>query len=499
MKTGRALKRQFFLLICFFSLLSFSKIYGLEGAISEESFIATDYEIEIEGKKVPYRAIAGNFILKDEKQNPIASLFWVSYSRTDVSDVERRPLTFCFNGGPGSSSVWLNLGLFGPKKINVTDTHEALPPYHLVDNPHSLLDITDIVFVDPVSTGFSHAIPFDQAKKFHGVEEDTKTLAEVIRLYLDKYNRWNSPKFVVGESYGSLRATTLASYLHQSSYIYLNGLILVSSTLNFKVFDFDLGNDLSYILFLPTYTATAWYHKKLPEDLQDNFDKAIQESTEFARNEYAASLFLGDSIDANRNENTSKRLARLTGLSAEYVKNSNLRVDASHFGKELLRDQQRTVGRFDSRFEGVDGDFTGETLEYDPSINTILGPYTAAYTQYIKTDLHWNSNLPYYTLKGIDSWDYGSRNQYMNVMDTMRAMLSKNQLLRVFVANGYYDLATPFFGSHYTFNHLKLDQSLHRQITMKDYPAGHMMYINPPSQLQMRKDLAEFFKLSLGT
>jgi len=477
----------------FFLILIFSSSAICNGEQSEEVFKETHHEVVIEGKKIPYRAVAGNFILRDEAQKPIGNLFWVSYSRDELADQPNRPVTFCFNGGPGASSVWLNLGLLGPKKIQVTEKREAIPPYQLVDNPLSLLDVTDLVFIDPISTGYSYAIPNESAKKFHGVEEDTKVMAEAIRLYLEKYNRWNSPKYLLGESYGTLRAVTLASYLHNNAFIYLNGVILISSVLSFNMIDFDLGNDLPYLLFLPSYTATAWYHKKLPSALQGDLFLALDQSKAFAAQDYAAALFKGDSLPAEQKNSIAEKLSSFTGLSSEYILNANLRVDFGHFAKELLRDQQRTVGRFDSRFEGIDGDGIGSYIEYDPSLNNVLGAFTAAYTQYLKSDLNWNSDLPYYSLRNLDRWDYGKDNQYKNVLGILRNLMSKSRRLNIFVASGYYDLATPFFGTQYTFNHLGLDPSLIDQITLKYYQGGHMMYTNPSVQVQLRKDLLNFY------
>jgi carboxypeptidase C (cathepsin A) len=464
----------------------------------KEEFSETKHEIIVNGQLIPYRAVAGTLTLKDDKCKPKANLFFIGYTKEGKGDLSERPVTFCFNGGPGSASVWLNLGILGPKRVYLNENGDSLPPYHLVDNEFSLLDMTDLVFIDPVSTGYSRAIPPDDAKNFHGVEEDIKSIAEFIRLYVTRYGRWESPKFIVGESYGATRAAGLVSYLHKNYYAYVNGIILISSVLNFQSIDFSAGNDLPYLLFLPSYTATAWYHKKLDPSLQANFLDAIQASREFALNDYSVALLKGDLLSLAERKRIVGQLARLTGLSAEYIDRSNLRIDVMRFVKELLRDQRRTVGRFDSRFKGIDGDVVGEHFEYDPSMDAVFGAFTATFNNYIKTDLKWTDDAHYKMLTNVFPWDYGvATNQYLNFADALRGVMAKNSFLRVFVGNGYYDLATPFFATEYTFNHLGLDPSLMDHVTMKHYEAGHMMYIYRPSLIKLKQDLATFYEQTL--
>src|ERR1700686_2867267 len=321
----------------------------------EEQTSKTDHSIQISGQTIKYTAIAGTMLLKKEDGTPTASIFYIAYTKDDVPDVSKRPLTFAFNGGPGSSSVWLHMGTLGPKRVVMDpEGNPTPPPYKFTDNEYSLLDQTDLVFSDPVSTGYSRAVPESTAKNFHSLKGDLESVGDFIRLYTTRSARWISPKFLAGESYGTTRAAALSGHLQDSLGINLNGIILLSSVLNFGAIRFDFGNDLPYPLFLPTYTAAAWYHNKLPKDLQSaGLLKAIEESKRFAAGPYTLALFKGDSISAEERAAVVKNMARLTGLSSQYIDESNLRVRAGRFEKELLRDQRRTLGRYDSRLEGV--------------------------------------------------------------------------------------------------------------------------------------------------
>jgi carboxypeptidase C (cathepsin A) len=463
----------------------------------QEEAVETLHEMRIDGQQMGYRARAGNLVLKDDKCQPKASLFFISYTKEGVDDVRQRPLTFCFNGGPGSSSVWLHLGVLGPKRVYLDDEGDAVPPYHLVENEFSLLDVTDLVFIDPVSTGYSQAIPPDNAKHFYGVKEDVKSVADFIRLYLTRFNRWESPKFIIGESYGTTRAASLAGLLHDDYFIYMNGIALISSALNFQTLDFSAGNDLAYLLALPSYTATAWYHKKLAPDLQANFLETVQAAREFVNHDYTLALFKGDLLSQDERQRVIQQLARFTGLSPEYIERSNLRIDTMHFAKELLRDQKQMVGRFDGRFRGIDLNAVGEYFEYDPSVEAVFGAFTATFNHYIQTDLKWKKDAPYKILVNLFPWNYGKDNQYLNVAEALRGVMTKNPYLRVFVGSGYYDLATPFFATEYTFNHLGISAALMKHVTMKHYEAGHMLYIYRPALAQLKRDLAEFYRQTL--
>jgi carboxypeptidase C (cathepsin A) len=466
----------------------------------EEKVVQTKHSIKIGGQEIKYTATAGTILLKLEDGTPKASVFYVAYTRDDVSDSAKRPITFTFNGGPGSASIWLHLGAFGPRRVEMGDAGALLaPPYKLVDNEYSLLDATDLVFIDPVSTGYSRAVPGEAPKQFHGIEEDIESVGDFIRLYATRNKRWTSPKFLAGESYGTTRAAGLSGYLQQRYGMYLNGIILISSILNFQTAEFDTGNDLPYILYLPTYTAIAWYHKKLPADLQSDLHKAVDESRSFAAHEYADALMGGDTLPAPRRAEIAQKLSRLTGLSAEYIARSNLRIEIQRFDKELLRDQRRTVGRLDGRFIGIDEDAAGSRPEYDPSLAAIVGPYTATFHDYVRGDLKFESDLFYEYLTGrVQPWSYESyQNKYVNVAETLRRAMTQNPFLRVFVGKGYYDLATPFFAAEYTFDHLSLDESLRAHLSGGYYEAGHMMYVHQPSLAKLKQDLSQFIQASI--
>ncbi len=464
---------------------------------AEDKIVQTKHAIRIGGADIRYTANAGTMVLRAEDGTPRANIFFIAYTREDAGAAAERPVTFTFNGGPGSSSVWLHLGTFGPKRALMDDNgFPAGPPYKLVDNESSLLDVTDLVFIDPVTTGYSRAIPGDQARQFHGFREDIEAVGEFIRLWTTRYQRWSSPKFLAGESYGTTRAAGLSGNLQQRHGMFLNGIVLISAILNFQTARFEVGNDLPYPLFLPTYTATAWYHKKLPADLQGNLRKTLDDVEKFAAGEYASVLMAGDTLAAEARAQVAQKLARYTGLSREFVERANLRVTIGRFTKELLRADRRTAGRLDSRFTGIDRDSAGENNEYDPSNAAIQGPYTAAMNDYVRTQLKFESDLPYEILTGrVRPWSYADfENRYVNVAETLRSAMSQNRNLKVFVAKGYYDLATPYFAAEYTVDHMGLDLSQRKNVSQAHYEAGHMMYIHKPSLVALKKDVAEFIR-----
>ncbi|MSP14150.1 MAG: peptidase S10 [Chloroflexi bacterium] len=475
-----------------------------------DKLVSTHHSITLGGEEIQYTVTTGTMILKEESEKEgesegekaKASFFFIAYTRDGGADKTQRPVTFSFNGGPGSSSVWLHLGVLGPRRVQMDDIGNLPPPpYRLVDNTYSLLDVTDLVFIDPVSTGFSRPITGEKAKEFHGFKKDIESVGDFIRLYTTRYQRWTSPKFLIGESYGTTRAAGLSEYLQDRHGMYLNGIILVSSILDFLTARFDQGNDLPYILFLPTYTATAWYHGRLRADLQQDLRSTLNEVQRFALGEYAYALMKGASLSENERARIVEQLAQYTGLSAAYIERTNLRIEIFRFTKELLRDERRTVGRLDSRFKGIDRDAAGEIHEYDPSLTNIMGPYTATFNDYVRSELNFESDLPYETLNPrVWPWSYAQHeNQYVNVAEALRKAMTINPYLKVFVANGYYDLATPYFATNYTFNHLGLDPSLQRNITMAYYEAGHMMYIHLPSLVQLKQDLAGFVQGAIPT
>ena len=448
--------------------------------------------------EVKYKAVAGTMLQKDEKGENKASVFYIAYTKEGEESNDKRPITFCFNGGPGSSSVWLHLGIFGPKRVQIVNEADIPPPYHLIDNQYSLLDQTDLVFIDPVSTGYSRPAPGEDVKQFHGVEEDVKSVAEFIRLFTTRNGRWDSPKFIAGESYGTTRAAGLAGYLHDEFSFYLNGVILVSSVLNFQTLD-DEGSDLGVMMFLPSYTATAWYHKKLAPELQKDLQATLREVETFVNSEYALALLKGDRIDDKTRKEIAQKLSRYTALPAAYIERANLRICMKRFAKQLLREQKRVVGRFDSRYIGIDRNACNDTTQDDPSAEAIFGLFTATFNQYIRSDLQWQKDDQYKILANVWPWNFGkdATNRYLDVATTLGEVMAKNPHLRVFVASGYYDLATPYFATNYTFNHLGLDPTLRDHVQMSYYDAGHMMYLHQPSLVKMKNDIQSFMQNAL--
>ena len=461
----------------------------------EDKSTKTTHSVMIGGQRISYTATAGTMVIRDEEGKQKANVFYISYTRDGISDPGKRPITFSFNGGPGSSSVWLHLGLLGPRRVLMGDKGETLPPPHKVgDNEYSVLPQTDLVFIDPVLTGYSRPASGEDPKQFLGLKEDTELVGEFIRLYTTRNQRWSSPKFIIGESYGTTRAASLADYLQDRHGMYLNGIMLISCILNFQTARFETGNDLPYILFLPTYTATAWYHKRLGPELQKDLLTTLREAEAFALGPYSLALMKGVELDEAEGARISAALARYTGLSEDYVKRSNLRIEINRFTKELLRDQRVTVGRLDSRFQGVDLDAAGERSEFDPSYAAIQGPYTGALLSYLRSELNYENDLPYEILTGrVRPWSYRDfENRYVNVAENLRQAMAQNPDLKVFVGNGYYDLATPYFATHYTFNHLGFDSNYSQRVTMRHYQAGHMMYVHMPSLAKLRDDLVTF-------
>lgn len=470
----------------------------------EEISQETTHTVTINGADVTYTATAGRLVLTEEEGKKKASFFFVAYTRDDVDDLSDRPLVFAFNGGPGSSSVWLHLGVLGPRRVLLDEAGMPYPPPgRLIDNEHSLLDVADMVFIDPVGTGFSRAIPNDEAKSFHHFKKDIEAVGEFVRLYLTRHKRWGSPKFLAGESYGTTRSAGLAGHLYQRHGITFNGLMLISSILNFQTAGFDgatgtfrRGNDLPYVVFLPSYAATAWYHGKLaPKDQQRDLREFLDEVEQFAATEYALALFQGAALPETHFRKIAKKVARYTGLSETYVGRYDLRIEILRFCKELLRDEGRTVGRIDSRYTGIDRFTDGDAFESDPSMDATMGPYTSALNAYMHDELEYESDLPYEILSNQtwQNWDYEDfKNAYVDVSETLRNTISRTKFMKVFVANGYFDLATPYFATEYTFNHLGLDASLRDNVEMEYYGAGHMMYVHGPSLEKLSGDMRRF-------
>src|SRR5215471_10561263 len=467
---------------------------------AEAAPVVTHHEIHVGGKTLRYTATAGMMPIHNTEGELEANMFFMAYT-LEGQNAEHRPLTFSFNGGPGSASVWLHLGAIGPKRVKMQpEGMMPAPPYQLVDNEYTWLEQTDLVFIDPVGTGYSRAVKTDLNKKFLGVREDIQSVGEFIRLYLGRYERWSSPLFLVGESYGTTRAAGLSGYLVEHG-IAFNGIMLISSVLNFETLEFTPGNDLPYVLFLPSYATTAWYHKKLGPELAQDFQALRTEVEQWAIGGYADALARGDRLTPEERNATIERLARYTGLSKTYRDQANLRVDESHFTKELLRDRKQVVGRLDSRFTGTDRSLLGETSSYDPSMSAIRPPYTAMFNQYVRTELGYKSDLEYYILGGgfgFMDWNWGSaRGGFPDTAQALRDAFDKNPFMKLFVGSGFYDMATPYFATQYTLNHMGLDAQQHQSVTLGYYPAGHMMYIRDESLSQLKKDISAFMNAAL--
>jgi carboxypeptidase C (cathepsin A) len=439
--------------------------------------------------------------IKNRDGETEARLFFMAYTLDDPGSRTRRPLTFSFNGGPGSSSVWLHLGAIGPKRVRMNaDGAMPAPPYELVDNEHTWLTQTDLVFIDPVGTGYSRAARPDLAAKFLGLQGDIESVGEFIRIYLSRYERWTSPLFLVGESYGTTRASALSGYLVDRG-IAFNGIMLVSAIMNFETTAFAPGNDLPYTLFLPSYAATAWYHKKLPAELQSrSVQEVVAEVEPWAAREYTVALERGDRLTAQQRQEVVARLSRYTGLDARFIDNANLRVNLNLFRKELLRAERRSIGRLDSRFKGYDSTYSTDSPEYDASEATIRPPYTTTLNNYVRRDLGYKTDLEYHILGGgfTSPWNWGTNNNYVDTSVALRNALAKNPYLKIFVAMGYYDMATPYFAAEYTIHHISLDPMLLRNISTGYYEAGHMMYIDDRSHTKLRADIGKFIQDSLN-
>lgn len=460
--------------------------------------VVTEHEMRIDGKPFKYSATAGMLPILTQTGEAEAGIFFVYYRKSGDENPAKRPLMISFNGGPGSSSVWLHLGAVGPKRAPMNeDGSLPPPPYRLVDNPQTWLRDCDLVFIDPVGTGYSRPAKPELGEKFWSLKGDIESVGEFIRLFLTRFERWSSPLFMVGESYGTTRAAGLAGHLIEKG-IAFNGILLVSSILNFQTARFVKGNDLPYVLFLPTYTATAWFHERLPKDLQSlPLADVLRQVEEFALRDYFPALSRGAALPAAERSRIAARLARFTGLRKDYVDQADLRIQIHRFCKELLRSDRRTVGRLDSRFKGIDQHVVAETPEHDPSMSAIRPPYTAMLNDYVRRVLKYENDAPYHILGGIEKlwekWNWGNAGEgHPDTSEALRAAFSKNPHMKVFVASGYYDLATPYFATRYTLDHLDLDPSLAGNISSGFYEAGHMMYIHEESLSRLHEDVTRF-------
>lgn len=471
---------------------------------NDKDLSVTKHSLKLNGDIINYTATAGTLPIKSEDGKPIANVYFTAYIKDGIKDIGTRPITFVFNGGPGSASIWLHMGAFGPKKVSMTEEGVApTRPFRLIDNNYTLLDVTDLIFLDPVNTGYSRAVEGERPAQFFGYENDIESVGEFIRMFITKYERWSSPKFILGESYGTIRASGLAGYLQgRSTAMYLDGVILVSAVLNSLVKDFSPGNDLPYIYYFPGYTAAAWYHKKLPQDLLDReLEDVLQEVEAFCLDEYSHALNLGNELpDGKRNE-MIKKVARYTGLSLDYVEQSNMRLNLYRFLKELLREDHYAIGRIDGRFKGIETDAAGERFSADPSMTATTGAFSALFNHYVRNDLKYTNENVYAISGSVRPWPYpnaGARTSYHDSIEVLSSAMTQNVGLQIFVANGYYDFATPYFATKWAISHLGLNSEFKDRVTMAYYQAGHMMYVREKSHKKLKDDLVKFYKKAVG-
>lgn len=473
--------------------------------LPDTALAVTRHEVTVNGRALSYTATAGYLAMREESGTPAAYVFFIAYT-LDGQDPASRPVTYTYNGGPGSSSVWLHMGALGPRRVVLSDMGDQLPPPgRLVDNEDTWLDFTDLVFIDPVMTGFSRPAAGRDKADFTGVQEDIASVGDFIRLWTTRSGRWSSPRFLAGESYGTFRSAGVAQYLQQRHGMYINGISLISTVLDLKTLDFSVGHDLPYPLFLPAYTATAWYHRKLPSDLQARpLEEAVQQARDFAFRDYTVALMAGSGLDTRERARIRAGVARFSGLSEEFVERSDLRITAGRYFKELAREDGETVGRLDSRFRGRDRDAAGENVDADPSYFAIQGPFSSVINDYLRTELDYANDYTYEVLGGrVQPWNWGTGSGYtnlesVNMAERLRQAMTQNPALHVWVSNGYYDLATPFSATEYTFTHLGGDPGLLDRVGMTYYESGHMMYIHAPSRRRFTEDARAFYARALA-
>jgi carboxypeptidase C (cathepsin A) len=455
----------------------------------QEHAVESISKITLAGKAYSYKAVAGNLVIKDEEGKEKASLFYTAYFLVDdPSPHSSRPLTFCFNGGPGAASVWLNTGFIGPKRIGSNGVAFENPPYTLVDNEDSLLDQSDLVFIDPVSTGLSIAAPGVDVKSLHSLEEDVQLMADFLRQFTLAYRRFDSPKYILGESYGGMRAVKVAYKLHSDYAYYLNGLVLISPALDLETIYSNGLNDLPYLLALPSMTAIASYHKKIEGDLQ----ALVSKSKDFAEGTYAQALFQGTNLPPAARKDVIKQLTGLTGISEDIIDRFDLRIPASVFSKELMKSQGTVAGRFDGRILGLDSQMNPFYSTYDPSLDAVIGVITATYNQYLAEELSWPSSREYRALNPLPGWNWGKGNSYASSLLEFQALMAQNPKMRVVVMEGLFDLACPFATTEYSLSHVGFSKEALGRISSFRYTAGHMMYYNPAIRAKMRGELREF-------
>jgi carboxypeptidase C (cathepsin A) len=451
--------------------------------------------VTIAGESVTYTAETGMLPVLKADGTTRASVFYVAYTRQDGTNGGKRPVTFCFNGGPGSASVWLHLGALGPRRAKLNpDGSLPAPPFALVDNEYSLLNASDLVFIDPVATGFSRAAKDEKANDFFGEAGDLDSVGEFIRLWTTRHERWLAPKFLCGESYGVFRAAGLAEHLRRRYGMYLNGLVLVSGVLDFATISGGPGNDLPYPLILPAYTAAAFYHKKLPPDLQADLDKALAESRVFAQGEYAAALLAGASVPAAEQEKITVELSRLTGLPSSVITDNKLRIDPAVFRKQLLHNEGLILGAYDARLTGRDGDAAAAGPDFDPSAAAVMGPFSAAMNAYVRSELKFEDDLPYELIAGVQPWNYDAHNDFPNASDRLASVMNQNPYLKILVCGGRCDLVCPIDTMRHSLEHMPLAAAYWKNVNFAEFDSGHMMYINQPDLQKLQAEIEKFIR-----
>ncbi len=472
-----------------------------DAASTKEESSITDHSIHVGGQTINYKATIGSILLKNDAGEPTALMYYTAYTKNEVKDMGTRPLAFCYNGGPGSASIWVHMGAFGPRRVVTKDAdYTPPPPYQISDNQNTILDVADLVFIDPVGTGFSHAVGKATNKDFWGVDADVRSIAQFITTYVTRNDRWNSPKFLIGESYGTFRSAALGAYLQQSNNMAINGIVLVSSVLDLSTISFLPGQDLSYVLYLPSYAATAWYHKVL-KDRPADLNAFLADARKFASGEYADALMKGSRLSATEKADIAKKMSHFTGLSEDYLIKADLRVVLPQFTAELQRSRGLVTGRLDSRFSGLTDDPLSEYGGADPQSDSVTPAFVSVFNSYIRNELKFTQERVYNPLsfQANGAWDwkhqgtggFGFPGAPNTEQDLARAMLF-NPHLHVEVENGLYDLATPFFGSEYTMEHLGIPEKLLKNITLKYYDAGHMMYVRDEDLAKLKANIAAF-------
>ncbi len=465
------------------------------GVPAVEKVSTTHHTVTVNGEKIAYTARAGTMVLHDANGKANGTVFYISYTKDGV-DSTTRPVTFFFNGGPGSASIWLDMGIMSPMHPNMgPNGSQPAPPYDLVPNPYTPLATTDLVQIDAMNTGYSRPAPGVPVSDFTGTRNDISMFGQFIRDYLDKYQRWASPKYLFGESYGTFRSAGLANELQENEGIYLNGVMLLGTVLDLGNIAPNPTNDNAYAMFLPTYTATAWYHKKLPADLQKmTLEQVVQQSRDYAFGDYLTTLAKGNELTAAEKTAAAEKLARLTGLSQKFILNTNLRISAGDFRTELLRDQREMLGRYDTRLIGINGNAANQYQDYDPSDVAPSGAFMSAFMRYLHNDLDYHTDLQYYMGGHTGRWDWGPGGYagYPSTSEDLRLAMAKDPYLHVLVGAGYYDSATPFANAEYTFRHLGFDQTYKNRVKFDYYESGHMAYLNQASAKQLQQNIEKF-------